>query len=162
MPDPVGTAPGSLSESPDFGRPADGAFLFRYRNNPLIAWIVKVLEHRHGADTKPGGKHAGILRAFSFQKRNGPETSEFRVEDPSSFIAGARESLFDHSRFEHIVSCHLTKLTTATEREIAANPDGPQVPLMTAALNRFLQGSITRRNVLGTANQALNLVELEG
>lgn len=109
-----------------------------------------------------------ILQMACFLGRNTPfidkdlDTEEFNVKDTSTFIANTRESLFDHAQFEHIVSCHLIKLTMATEREIEAAPDGPQVPLMMAALNRFLKNSVKRRHVLRTANQALNFVELEG
>ena len=109
-----------------------------------------------------------ILQMACFLGRNTPfvdkglNTSEFNVEDPLSFITEAKELLFDHGQFEHIVSCHIVKLITAIEGEIIARPQGPQVSLMTAALNRFLQSSIKRRHVMRTANQALNFVELEG
>lgn len=109
-----------------------------------------------------------LLQMACFLGRNTPvvdasiDARAFTVEDPETFIAEAKESLFDHSQFEHIVSGHLIKLTVATERELAANPDGPQATLLTAALNRFLQSSVKRRHVLRTANQALNFVELEG
>lgn len=109
-----------------------------------------------------------ILQMACFLGRNTPfvdkdlDTSEFNVDDPEAFVREAKEILFDHAQFEHIVSCHIVKLITATQREITARPQGPQVSLMTAALNRFLLSSIKRRHVMRTANQALNFVELEG
>lgn len=109
-----------------------------------------------------------LLQMACFLGRNTPfvdanlDVSSFSVDNPEAFIAGAKEALFDHSQFEHIVSCHLVKLTMAIERELIAKPDGPQAPLLTAALNRFSQSSVKRRHVLRTANQAINFVELEG
>lgn len=92
----------------------------------------------------------------------GLDTTPFTVEARDAFIAETKDNLFDHSQFEHIVSCHLVKLTIATQQELKARKNGPQASLLTAALNRFLQGSVTRRHVMRSANQALNFVELEG
>lgn len=69
--------------------------------------------------------------------------------------------LFDHAQFEHIVSCHLVKLTTATKREFEFAKGAAHAPLLTAALNRFLQSPIKRRHVLRTAKQAIKFIKLE-
>lgn len=110
----------------------------------------------------------GLLQMACFLGRNTPfidaglDITPFAVDDRDVFIAETKDSLFDHSQFEHIVSCHLVKLTMATQQELNARPDGPQGSLLTTALNRFLQGSVKRRHVMRSANQALNFVELEG
>lgn len=108
-----------------------------------------------------------LLQMACFLGRNTPftdknlDTTEFSVSDTEDFITKTKEMLFDHAQFEHIVSCHLIKLTMAVEREITARPNSPQIPLMTAALNRFLENPVKRRHVIRTARQALNFVELE-
>jgi nitrite reductase/ring-hydroxylating ferredoxin subunit len=109
-----------------------------------------------------------LLQMACFVGRNTPfvdaelDTSAWAVDDAATFITETKAGLFDHARFEHIVSCHYVKLTVATECELVARPDGPQAPWLIAALNRLLQNPIKRRHVTRTANQALNFVGLEG
>jgi nitrite reductase/ring-hydroxylating ferredoxin subunit len=109
----------------------------------------------------------GLLQMACFLGRNTPftdkdiNTQAFDVVDTLSFFEHAQDSLFDHAQFEHIVSCHLIKLTTATKREYDNARGAPHAALLTSALNRFLQSPIKRRHVLRTANQALKFVALE-
>ncbi len=84
-----------------------------------------------------------------------------RPDDPEVFLNGIKDSLFDHSQAEFIVSAHLIKMTYAVADEIALAPQAAWKNILLAGLNRFLNSPLKRRHSLRTAYQALSIVALE-
>ncbi len=110
----------------------------------------------------------GLLQIACFVGRNAGfvdktlDESPWQVEDPQAFLDNGLKGLLDHGRFEYIVSIHLVKLLTAVKAEVTAAPDAPWVPVMLAAVNRFLNEPLKRKHTLRTARQALGFVAAEG
>jgi hypothetical protein len=110
---------------------------------------------------------AGLLQMACFVGRNAAyvdrdlDTAEWRVAEPAAVLESRLRSLFDHGQPEHIVSCHLMKILAATEAEAAAAPDAAYVPVLLAAVNRFLDSPLKRRHSLRSARQALDFVAIE-
>lgn len=111
----------------------------------------------------------GLLQMACFAGRNArfididrDYLPEWTVEDPSAFQTQACNGLFDHAQPEPIVSAHLIKVVTAVNEEIARDPSVSHVPVLLAALNRFLNSPLKRRHALRTAEQALGFVAAEG
>ncbi len=109
----------------------------------------------------------GLLQMACFVGRNAAyvdrdlDASEWRVGEPAVFLESRLRSLFDHGQPEFIVSSHLMKILAATEAEVAAAPDGAFVPVLLAAVNRFLASPLKRRHGLRAARQALDFIEIE-
>ncbi len=109
----------------------------------------------------------GLLQMACFVGRNAAyvdrelEVSQWRVDDPGAFLEAQLRGLFDHGQPEFIVSCHLIKILAATEAEVAAAPDAAFVPVLLAAVNRFLHSPLKRRHSLRAAHQALDFVGIE-
>ncbi len=109
----------------------------------------------------------GLLQMACFVGRNAAyvdrnlDTSEWHVEQPAAFLEANLRSLFDHGQPEFIVSCHLMKILAATEAEVAAAPEASTVPVLLAAVNRFLGSPLKRRHSLRSAKQALDFVGIE-
>lgn len=107
----------------------------------------------------------GLLQMACFVGRNTPYTDKdldvTEWSDDASSIAGWFDLMFDHSQFEHIVSCHLIKMATAIKAEIAHTPKADFVPLAIAAHNRLLEVGVKRRHVIRSANQAIEFVARE-
>jgi hypothetical protein len=109
----------------------------------------------------------GLLQMACFVGRNAAyvdrelNTSEWRVDQPAAFLETHLRSLFDHGQPEFIVSSHLMKILAATEAEVAAAPDAAFVPVLLAAVNRFLGSPLKRRHSLRSAKQALDFVGIE-
>ena len=109
----------------------------------------------------------GLLQMACFVGRNAAyvdrelDAGEWRVDEPAAFLETRLRGLFDHGQPEFIVSCHLMKILAATEAEVAAAPDAPFVPVLLAAVNRFLNSPLKRRHSLRSARQALEFVGIE-
>ncbi len=111
---------------------------------------------------------AGLLQIGCFLGRNGKfmdhsiKDSDWFVSDPRTFASEARQNSLHHGEAEYIVAAHIVKLSTAIQDEIDAAPDAPWVGTLAAALNRFLNSPLRRKNPIKTANQALDMVKREG
>jgi len=114
---------------------------------------------------RPGWWPAILLQLACFIGRNAGyvdaelDTGIYAVADTDRFIAESIDGLFDHGRDRFIISVHLTKTLLASVNLMQA--DRALTPLLTAALNRFLQARIKGRHVLRTARQMRELVEQE-
>ena len=112
--------------------------------------------------------NAGLLQIGCFLGRNGKFTdhsikySDWSVPDPHTFASETRQNSLHHGQAEYIVAAHIVKLTTAIQDEIEASPDARWVGALAAALNRFLNSPLRRKNPIKTANQALEMVKREG
>ena len=110
----------------------------------------------------------GLLQIACFLGRNAGyvdkdlDVTPWQVEDPRAFLDEALKSVLDHGQFEYIVAVHYVKLLSAVKDEVTAAPDAPWVPVMLAAVNRFLQSPFKRKHTLRTAKQALGFVAAEG
>tara|TARA_R110002167_G_scaffold82433_1_gene224960 strand:+ start:650 stop:2242 length:1593 start_codon:yes stop_codon:yes gene_type:complete len=110
----------------------------------------------------------GLLQMACFVGRNkafvDPTLDEaaWRPADPAGYANAARRQVFDHGQFEYIVSAHLVKTACAVHDEIGAAPEAPWVPVLAAALNRFLNSPLKRKHTLRTARQSLDFVAAEG
>lgn len=106
----------------------------------------------------------GLLQIACFIGRNAAytdgaqEVSGWSVEDPAAFFEDELIGMLDHGRTEPIVSAHLLKTLMAARDEWLEDPDGAHVPLMLAAVNRFLHSPLKRRHALRSAHQALDFV----
>jgi len=109
----------------------------------------------------------GLLQIACFLGRNAPyikrelDTTPWRVDDPAAFRTAITARLLDHGQFEYIVACHLLKLATAVQEEIAAAPEAPWRADLLAGLNRLLNTPIKRKFTLRTARQSLDFVARE-
>jgi hypothetical protein len=54
------------------------------------------------------------------------------------------------------------KLCTAAREEIRRSPDAPFVPVLLAALNRFLNEPVKRKHARRVARQAIDFVAAQG
>jgi hypothetical protein len=70
------------------------------------------------------------------------------------------ERVLDHGQGEHIVSVHLLKTALAVREEIA-NLDQADAEILVAALTRFFDSPIKRRQARRTAHQSLQFVARE-
>lgn len=148
------------------------------RTTGAIADNVNWLDFTHGLTfanavrvqcTKfPSFWPAGLLQMACFVGRNAgfvdPDQNieAWRVGDGMAFLERQKQALFDHAQPEHIVSCHLIKVLTALEQELAAaRPDAPWRSDALAAVNRFLHSPSKRKHAMRTATQALELVAAE-
>lgn len=111
---------------------------------------------------------AGLLQIGCFLGRNGKfmdhsiNESDWFVADPHKFASEARQNSLHHGEAEYIVAAHIVKLSTAIQGEIEVSPDAQWVRTLAAALNRFLNSPLRRKNPIKTANQALDMVKREG
>lgn len=110
----------------------------------------------------------GLLQMACFIGRNAAfvdrtlDTARWFISDAAALLDEALAAMFDHAQPEHIVAAHLLKTLTAAREEVARAPDAAWVPLLAAALNRFLHEPRKRKHVLRTARQALDFVENGG
>ena len=110
----------------------------------------------------------GLLQIACFLGRNAGfvdrdlDTAPWQVGDPGGFLDRALKGVLDHGQFEYIVAVHHVKLLSAVKAEVTAAPEAPWVPVMLAAMNRFLQSPFKRKHTLRTARQALGFVAAEG
>ena len=111
--------------------------------------------------------HDALLQMGCFFGRNagfqdsGIQLSDWLVKTPDAYLDQVKDSLFDHSTAEYIVTAHLVKMTFAVTGELEASPDAPWKNTLLAGLNRFINSPLKRRHSLRTASQALAFVGIE-
>jgi len=93
------------------------------------------------------------------------DLERWRVDDPESQLQSLIERVLDHGQAEHIVSVHLLKTALAVRSEIAylnrADLDRADAQLLVAALTRFIESPLKRRQARRTAHQSLQFVARE-
>ena len=110
----------------------------------------------------------GLLQMACFSGRNAPYTdpaqdvTRWQVEDAERFVSDTIESLFDHGRDEFIVSVHLVKTACAVRDEVSSGLDAPVQATVLAALNRFLNEPLKRKQARRTAQQSMTFVARDG
>ena len=90
------------------------------------------------------------------------DAGPWAVPDPDAFFEAWFPRLFDHGETQFIVSCHLVKLLSAVQTEVAAAPDAPWVTTLLAATRRFLESPLKMKHTLRTVSQALDFTAVEG
>lgn len=107
-----------------------------------------------------------LLQLACFNGRNSGFTTD--DHDPSA-ISGANLDIYidqllnrvlDHGQGEHIVSVHLLKTTLSVREEISAL-EPAEAEILVAALKRFFDSPIKRRQLRRTAHQSLQFVAKE-
>ncbi len=108
----------------------------------------------------------GLLQMACFNGRNAgfteadyklEETAAIEVEDQ---IGDLIERVLDHGQNEHIVSVHLLKTVLAVRAEISSL-EAAEAALLVAAVSRFFNSPIKRRQARRTAYQSLQFVARE-
>jgi nitrite reductase/ring-hydroxylating ferredoxin subunit len=108
----------------------------------------------------------GLLQMACFNGRNaGFTTTDIDLQgwSPEEIEIKLRqllERVLDHGQGEHIVSVHLLKTALAVREEIA-NLDQADAEILVAALTRFFDSPIKRRQARRTAHQSLQFVARE-
>ncbi len=108
----------------------------------------------------------GLLQMACFNGRNaGFTTSELELEnwkpgDLEGQLNLLLERVLDHGQAEHIVSVHLLKTALAVREEITTL-DLPDAEILVAALTRFFESPLKRRQARRTAHQSLQFVAKE-
>ncbi len=114
----------------------------------------------------PGLWPQGLLQMACFVGRNSAfTTTEFDLsrwgfDDNEKGVAALVNRLFDHGQDEYIVSVHLLKTALAVREEICMLP-ARQGKILGAALNRFFNSPLKRKQVRRTAYQSLQFVSRE-
>ena len=108
----------------------------------------------------------GLLQMACFNGRNAAfTTAQFDLErwcpqDYQAQLQSLLERVMDHGINEHIVSVHLLKTALAVREEIAElKPEHAR--LLVAALTRFFESPLKRRQARRTAHQSLQFVARE-
>ncbi len=108
----------------------------------------------------------GLLQMACFSGRNATFTTpEYDLEqwgskDFETDIKNLIEAVLDHGQGEYIVSVHWLKLALAVREEVRELPD-QQGAYLLAALNRFINSPLKRRQARRTAHQSLLFVAKE-
>ena len=108
----------------------------------------------------------GLMQMACFNGRNAAFTTpeydleRWRADDPESQLQSLIERVLDHGEAEHIVSVHLLKTALAVRTEIA-DLDRADAQLLVAALTRFIESPLKRRQARRTAHQSLQFVARE-
>jgi nitrite reductase/ring-hydroxylating ferredoxin subunit len=108
----------------------------------------------------------GLLQMACFNGRNaGFTTAEIELRDwsPDDIeikLQQLLERVLDHGQGEHIVSVHLLKTALAVREEIAGLEQA-DAEILVAALTRFFDSPIKRRQARRTAHQSLQFVAKE-
>jgi nitrite reductase/ring-hydroxylating ferredoxin subunit len=111
---------------------------------------------------------AGLLQIACFIGRNAaftvrePDLAAWQVDDADEFFAQTVTALHDHNCDEFIVSAHLLKTVLAARAEIRAGAPAEVRDHLAAAINRFLNSPLKRKQARRTAHQALKFVALDG
>jgi nitrite reductase/ring-hydroxylating ferredoxin subunit len=111
---------------------------------------------------------AGLLQIACFIGRNAsfteprPDLASWRVSDIEVFFTRAIADLHDHNCDEFIVSAHLLKTVLAARTEVQANAPSDVSEYLAAAINRFLNSPLKRKQARRTAHQAMKFVALDG
>lgn len=109
---------------------------------------------------------AGLLQMACFNGRNATFTdfesdlSEWYSKDIQKQIAGLLEKVLDHGQAEHIVSVHLLKTLLSVRDEIVYLNE-EDAGCLVAAVTRFIESPLKRRQVRRTAYQSLQFVAKE-
>jgi nitrite reductase/ring-hydroxylating ferredoxin subunit len=99
------------------------------------------------------GRNAGFTTAETDLHRWSPDDIEVKLQQ-------LLERVLDHGQAEHIVSVHLLKTALAVREEVA-NLDQADAEVLVAALTRFFESPIKRRQARRTAHQSLQFVAKE-
>ena len=108
----------------------------------------------------------GLLQMACFSGRNAAFTTsqydldKWRLNNIEPEIENLLERIFDHGQDEYIVSVHWLKLTLAVREEVQELP-AKQAVYLAAALNRFINSPLKRRQARRTAFQSLQFVAKE-
>ena len=108
----------------------------------------------------------GLLQMACFNGRNAGFTDDsidldsWRPDDVEKKLAALIERVLDHGQGEHIVSVHLLKTALAVRQEIRYL-DPADAEILVAALTRFFESPLKRRQVRRTAFQSLQFVAKE-
>ena len=111
---------------------------------------------------------AGLLQITCFIGRNAsftehePDLARWRVRDVDGFFSRTVADLHDHNCDEFIVSAHLLKTVLAARTEIHANAPEEVSEYLAAAINRFLDSPLKRKQARRTAHQAMKFVAMDG
>jgi len=108
----------------------------------------------------------GLLQMACFSGRNAAfTTAEYDLDqwgpaDSETDIKSLIARVLDHGQGEYIVSVHWLKLALAVRQEVGELP-GQQGKYLVAALNRFINSPLKRRQARRTAHQSLQFVAKE-
>ena len=108
----------------------------------------------------------GLLQMACFSGRNAGFTTpdydleRWRLNDFERDIKSLTERILDHGQGEYIVSVHWLKLALAVREEMQELP-AEQATYLAAALNRFINSPLKRRQARRTAHQSLQFVAKE-
>ena len=108
----------------------------------------------------------GLLQMACFSGRNAAYTTveydleKWRLQNFEDDFEGLLRRILDHGQGEYIVSVHWLKLALAVREEIHELP-AKQAAYLAAALNRFINSPLKRRQALRTAHQSLQFVAKE-
>jgi len=108
----------------------------------------------------------GLLQMACFSGRNAAfTTAEYDLDkwgpsDIETDIKSLVGRVFDHGQGEYIVSVHWLKLALAVREEVGELP-GQQGKYLVAALNRFINSPLKRRQARRIAHQSLQFVAKE-
>jgi len=105
----------------------------------------------------------GLLQMACFNGRNaaytlaGAEIDRWLPKQPAAALDELVERVLDHGQGEHIVSVHLLKTALAVRDEIG-RLDAADAGLLVAAVKRFFESPIKRRQARRVAHQSLQFV----
>jgi hypothetical protein len=108
----------------------------------------------------------GLLQMACFNGRNAGFTTReldlgrWRPSDVEKQLELLLERVLDHGQGEHIVAVHLLKTALAVRHEIQGL-DQPDAEILVAALTRFFESPLKRRQARRTAFQSLQFVARE-
>jgi len=108
----------------------------------------------------------GLLQMACFNGRNAAFTTpdlaldQWRPDDVGSKMEKILKQVLDHGQGEHIVAVHLLKTALAVRREIHGLEQS-DAELLVAALTRFFESPLKRRQARRTAFQSLQFVAKE-
>ncbi len=114
----------------------------------------------------PGLWPQGLLQMACFAGRNsaftttGQDSTRWNFDDTGQGISALINRLFDHGQDEYIVSVHLLKTALAVREEAGILP-ARQAAILGAALNRFFNSPLKRKQARRTAYQSLQFVSKE-
>ena len=108
----------------------------------------------------------GLLQMACFNGRNAGFTNteidleQWKSSDLEAQMDHLLERVLDHGQGEHIVSVHLLKTALAVREEISTSGE-TNAEILLAALTRFFDSPIKRRQARRTAHQSLQFVSKE-
>ncbi|MHA1525208.1 MAG: Rieske (2Fe-2S) protein [Alphaproteobacteria bacterium] len=90
------------------------------------------------------------------------DVSAYGVDDAPGFLQSVLNGMLDHGEPLYIHSSHVLKLATTISREVQRQPEAAYVPVLLAALNRYVSLPVKRKHVRRVAHQAHTFVAGEG